>query len=262
MNATPMNTTRIWAIATNVFREIFRERVLYLAGIYGIGYVLAVSFLNEVSAGTEVKISLDIGLAGMGLVGLTVAAFVGGGLINKEIEKRTALVLIAKPISRAEFIVGKHLGLTVVLSALLGIMTVMYFGILFWRQIEFPLTSLITASFYMDIELSLIAAVAIFFGVFSSGLMATILTIAVYFMGHFSQNLVALSESIKAENFKGLIQALYLIFPDLSRMNLKNQAVYGILPEASTLWMNAAYGLLYIAFLLALSTLIFSKREF
>lgn len=257
-----MSAIRIWAIATNVFREIFRERVLYLAGFYGIGLILAVSFLNEVSAGTEVKISLDVGLAGMGLVGLTVAAFVGGGLINKEIEKRTALVLIAKPISRAEFIVGKHLGISVVLSTLLTIMTLMYFGILFWRQIEFPLTSLVTAAVYMGIELSLIAAVAIFFGVFSSGLMATILTIAVYFMGNFSQNLVELSESIKADSFKTLVQALYLIFPDLSRLNLKNQAVYGILPDTGTLWVNAAYGLFYIALLLALSSLLFSKREF
>lgn len=257
-----MNAIRIWAIASNVFREIFREKVLYLTGLYAIGFVLAASLLNEVSAGTEVKISMDVGLASMGLVGLTVAAFVGGGLINKEIEKRTALVLIAKPISRTEFIVGKHLGITVVLSTLLGIMTAIYFVILFWRQIEFPVVSLLTTSIYMGLELSLIAAVAIFFGVFSSALIATILTIAVYFMGHFSQNLVALSETIDTGSVKALVQGIYLIFPDLERLNLKNQAVYGILPDPSTLGINAVYGLIYIAFLLALSSFLFSRREF
>ena len=257
-----MNVKRVWAIATNVFREVFRDRVLYIAGLFAVGLVMAVLFLKEISAGADAKISLDVGLAGIGLLGLTVAAFEGAGLINKEIDKRTALVLIAKPISRSEFVVGKHLGLSAVLWVLTAIMTLIFLAVMSWRQIIYPLDSFLIAIVYMGLELSLITAVAIVFGVFTSSLMATVLTFAVYLMGHFSKNLLVLSESIKTESVKAIAQGIYLVFPDLSRLDLKNQAVYGLSMEPGTLLLNAGYGIIYIVLLLAIATIIFSYREF
>jgi Cu-processing system permease protein len=257
-----MNIVRVWAIGTNVFREVFRERVLYVAALFGVALVIAVLLLNEVSGGAEGKISLDAGLAGISLLGLTVAAFMGAGLINKEIEKKTALVLIAKPMSRSEFIVGKHLGLTSILGVLVVLMNLMLFGVMTWRGIPFSWTSLSVSGLYLILELSLMTAVALLFGVFTSSLIATVLTFAVYLMGRSSQNLVTLSQSIKTESVKSIVKGIYLIFPDLSRLNLKDQAVYGILPDAGTLTLNAGYGILYIVLLLAIASLIFSRREF
>jgi Cu-processing system permease protein len=257
-----MNIVRVWAIGTNVFREVFRERVLYVAALFGVALVIAVLLLNEVSGGAEGKISLDVGLAGISLLGLTVAAFMGAGLINKEIEKKTALVLIAKPMSRSEFIVGKHLGLTSILAVLVVLMNLMLFGVMTWRGIPFSWSSLSVSGLYLILELSLMTAVALLFGVFTSSLIATILTFAVYLMGRSSQNLVTLSQSIKTDSVKSIVKGIYLIFPDLSRLNLKDQAVYGILPDTGTLTLNAGYGILYIVLLLAIASLIFSRREF
>jgi Cu-processing system permease protein len=257
-----MNIFRVWAIGTNVFREVFRERVLYVAALFGVALVIAVLLLNEVSGGAEGKISLDVGLAGISLLGLTVAAFMGAGLINKEIEKKTALVLIAKPMSRSEFIVGKHLGLTSILGVLVLLMNLMLFGVMTWRGIPFSWTTLSVSGLYLVLELSLMTAVALLFGVFTSSLIATVLTFAVYLMGHFSQNLVTLSQTIKTESVKSIVKGIYLIFPDLSRLDLKNQAVYGLLPDSGTMALNAGYGVLYIILLLAIASLIFSRREF
>jgi Cu-processing system permease protein len=260
--AVVMNIARIWAIGSNVFREVFRERVLYIAALFGVALVIAVLLLNEVSGGTEGKISLDVGMAGISLLGLTVAAFVGAGLMNKEIEKKTALVLMAKPMSRAEFIVGKHLGLTSILAVLVALMSTMLFGVMAWRGIPFNLGTLTVSALYLVLELSLITAVALLFGVFTSSLVAIVLTFAFYLMGHFSQNLVTLSQSIKTDSVKNIVKGIYLIFPDLSRLDLKNQAVYGLLPDSGTLALNAGYGVLYIVLLLAIASLIFSRREF
>jgi Cu-processing system permease protein len=257
-----MNIFRVWAIGTNVFREVFRERVLYVAALFGVALVIAVLLLNEVSGGAEGKISLDAGLAGITLLGLTVAAFMGAGLINKEIEKKTALVLIAKPMSRSEFIVGKHLGLTSILGVLVLLMNLMLFGVMTWRGILFSWTTLTVSGLYLVLELSLITAVALLFSVFTSSLIATVLTFAVYLMGHFSQNLVTLSQTIKTDSVKSIVKGIYLVFPDLSRLDLKNQAVYGLLPDSGTMALNAGYGVLYIILLLAIASLIFSRREF
>jgi ABC-type transport system involved in multi-copper enzyme maturation permease subunit len=100
--------------------------------------------------------------------------------------------------------------------------------------------------------------------VFTSSLLATLLTFAVYLMGHFSRDLVALGNLSENPSIQRVTQALYLVLPDLSRLDLKNQAVYGsaALPVPMELLGHAAYGLLYTVLLLAIASLLFSRREF
>ena len=257
-----MNAVRTLVITTNVFREVMRDRVLYLIGLFALFLVACLRLLPEIAAATENKILLDVGLAAMSLLGLVIAVFVGTGLINKEIEKRTVLALLAKPISRTEFIVGKHLGLSAVLAVLVATMTAIYMAILVFGRVPFPVHSILVSSLYLFLQLSLITAVAIAFGVFTSSLLATLLTFAVYFMGNFSRDLVTLGTLSKNPAIENMTQSLYLVLPDLARLDLKNQAVYGQLPSLTALLENALYGILYIVALLAIATFVFSRREF
>ena len=257
-----MNLGRIITIATNVFREVIRDRVLYLIGFFALLLIAALRLLPEVAAGTEDKILLDLGLAAINVLGLIIAVFVGTSLVNKEIEKRTVLVMIAKPISRAEFIIGKHLGLSAVLAVLVAAMTAIYLAVLTWSAIQFPLVSILLAAVYLVLELSLLTAAAILFGVFTSSLLATLLTFAVYLVGHSSRYLVNLGNLASSTEVRRFTKAIYLILPDLSRLDLKNQAVSGVLAAPSELLINASYGVVYTILLLALAILIFSRRQF
>ncbi|XHX77532.1 MAG: ABC transporter permease [Stenomitos frigidus ULC029] len=257
-----MNAARTLVMTTNVFREVMRDRVLYLIGLFALFLVACVRLLPEIAASTENKILLDVGLAAMSLLGLVIAVFVGTGLINKEIEKRTVLALLAKPISRTEFIVGKHLGLSAVLAVLVAAMTAIYMAILVFGRVSFPAGSILVSSLYLFLQLSLITAVAIAFGVFTSSLLATLLTFAVYCMGSFSRDLVTLGTLSENSAIENMTQSLYLVLPDLARLDLKNQAVYGQLPGLTTLLENALYGILYIVVLLTIATFVFSRREF
>ena len=123
-----MVLSRIVVIARNVFLEVIRDRILYLIAIFALLMVAASFLLPEVAAGAQDKITLDLGLAGIHLLSVIVAVFVGTGLVNKEIEKRTVLVLIAKPVSRAEFLIGKHLGLSAVLAVLIAALAAIFSG--------------------------------------------------------------------------------------------------------------------------------------
>jgi ABC-type transport system involved in multi-copper enzyme maturation permease subunit len=259
-----MNPGRVAVIASNVFREVIRDRVLYLIGFFAILFVAANALIPYVAGGTEGQILLDFGLAGIGVLGLIIAVFVGTGLVNKEIEKRTVFVLIAKPISPGEFIIGKHLGLSAVLAVLVLAMTLIYIGVLSFYRIPYPLASLLIAILYQLLELSLITAVAILFGVFTSSLLATLFTFAVYLMGNLSRDLVTLGNLTKSSTVQTIIQGFYIVLPDLARFNLKNEAVYGLglLPPPVDLISSAIYGLIYIALLWAIAILIFSRRQF
>ena len=253
---------RIWAIAANGFREVIRDRILYFIGFFALLMAFAWRLLPEIAVGTHEKIFLDLGLAAIGLLGVIVAVFVGTGLINKEIDKRTILVLIPKPLSRAEFILGKHLGLSGVLAVMLGVMLVIYLLMLLGMKVSFQVLPLIVSVFYLGLELILIAAVAIAFGVFTSSILATLMTFGVYLMGHISKDLIQLGIISKNANILAITKNIYLILPDLERLNFRNEAVYGLLPSADVLIANALYSLVYTGLLLGISILIFSRRQF
>jgi ABC-type transport system involved in multi-copper enzyme maturation permease subunit len=257
-----VSLVRIWAIASNGFREVIRDRILYLIGVFAVLLVFALRLLPEIAATTENKIFLDLGLAAIDVFSVIVAIFVGTGLINKEIEKRTVLVLIPKPVSRTEFIIGKHLGLSGVLAVLVVAMTVIYLLLLSFSKIDYPLGTILVSIFFQFLALCLMTAVALVFGVFTSSVLAALLTFGIYLMGNFSRDLVELGKLSKNPNIESLTQGLYLVLPDLSRLNLKNEAVYGILPSPQTLLTNGLYGLLYTTLLLTIAILIFSQREF
>jgi ABC-type transport system involved in multi-copper enzyme maturation permease subunit len=257
-----VNFGQIWTIASNGFREVIRDRILYLIGFFALLLVLAWRILPEVAATTENKMLIDFGLAGIDALGVVVAIFVSTGLINKEIEKRTILILIPKPVNRAQFIIGKHLGVSAVLAVLIVAMTTIYLILLSFSRINYPLGSILVSTLYLFLQLSLIAAVGLLFGVFTSSLLAALLSFGIYLMGNLSPDLVELGNLSRNSNIQALTQGLYLVLPDLSRLNLKNDAVYGLLPSPLTLLGNGLYGLFYTVLVLAIAILIFSRREF
>ena len=224
--------SRILAIATNVFREVIRDRILYLIGLYAAGLFLANQLLPQIAAATEHKILLDLALAAMPVLGLIVSIFLGTNLVNKEIEKRTVFVLIAKPVSRAEFIIGKHWGLSAVLAVLITAMSAIAVATLFAAKIPFSLPNLLISSGFLFLQLSLVSAIAILFSVFTSSLLAMLLTFGVYLMGQLSQDIVKFGRITKNPAIEAATQGLYLVLPDLARLDLKNQAVYNLMPSS------------------------------
>jgi hypothetical protein len=81
-------------------------------------------------------------------------------------------------------------------------------------------------------------------------------------MGHISKDLIQLGIISKNPNILAITKNIYLILPDLERLNFRNEAVYGLLPSADVLIGNALYGLVYTGVLLGISILIFSRRQF
>lgn len=257
-----MNVIRIWAIATNGFREVIRDRILYVIGFFALLLILASRILPQIAIDTDEKIFLDLGIGAINILGVIVAIFVGTNLINKEIEKKTVLILIPKPITKAEFIIGKHLGLSAVLFVLLAAMTTIYLITMSLLSINYPLNSLLIAIVYIFLELIFLIAIAMAFSIFTSSILATLLSFGIYVMGHLSRDLLKLAKITDNPGIQKLTKTLFLVLPDLERFNIKNEAVYNLLPSTIELVNNAVYGLLYIILLLTITIFIFSRRQF
>ncbi len=257
-----MSLIRIWAVASNVFREVMRDRIFFVIGFYAALTIAAWRLLPAISGAAQDKILTDFGAASSSLLGVVVAIFVGTNLINKEIEKRTVFTIVTKPISSIEFIIGKHLGLSAVLGILVVGMTAIYLLILSLAQINYQLVPLLLTAFFLFLELCLLTAAALLFGVFTSSILAILLTFSFYLVGHLSEGMVRLAGVTKNPGFQKMTDNLYLVLPDLSRLDLKNDAVYGVLPQADTLLLNAGYAIVYTVALLLVTTVVFSRKQF
>ena len=114
--------TRIWAITINTFREAVRDKVLY--GVIGLAtaVLLLTLMLAELSLNQQQRVILDIGLASISLLSVMTAIFLGSSLLHKEIERKTLYVILPKPISRAEFLLGKYFGIVITVLTFVAIM--------------------------------------------------------------------------------------------------------------------------------------------
>jgi len=115
---------RILAIARNTVREAVRERLMLVLGLFGFALLLGSQALSPLALGEGRKVVIDFGLAGSMLLATLLSVFLGASLLHKELERRTVYSILAKPIGREEFILGKFLGLWATTSALLIAMAV------------------------------------------------------------------------------------------------------------------------------------------
>jgi ABC-type transport system involved in multi-copper enzyme maturation permease subunit len=207
------------------------------------------------------RVTRDLGLAAMSLVGVLLIILVGSGLVQKEIERQTVLTVLAKPVHRAEFLVGKYLGLMAMVTMVFVAMVLLLAGVLFIREGQVSPAVLVAAGFTYG-ELAVMTGVAVAFSSFVSPALSGVFTLALFAMGHFSGDLLHFAEQAGTESLAWTARGVYLVLPHLDTFNLRAEAAYGILPEPSVVVGAAAYAVLYSACLVAVGCGIFSRREF
>ena len=252
---------RVLTIARNAFREAVRDRVLYNLVLFVLLLTGGAVFLGELSAAQEAKIIVDMGLSAMLLFGVFIAIFVGVGLVYKEIERRTIYAIFSKPVGRGEFLLGKYLGLCLTLAVNVAVMGAgVSLALLYVRGGYDPLVLRVwPAVALVYVELMIVVAVALLFSSFSTPALSALLTFFVFVIGHFSAELKNLAATGAA---RLAFSALYYLLPNLSNYAYITAASHGRTPAPENFLGALAYGLVYIAVLLAASTLIFKRRNF
>jgi ABC-type transport system involved in multi-copper enzyme maturation permease subunit len=252
---------KIGAIAGITFKEAKRDRILYLLFFFAALGIAASRILAILTVGDRVKIIKDVGLASISLFGVLMAILIGTGLVYKEIDKKTIYTLLAKPLHRAEFILGKFLGLVLTLFVMTGAMSLIFLAIVF-AQTGTIEGGLLVAILYIFLELVLVTAVAILFSSFSTPILSSLFALAFYLIGHLSWGLKAHIAKMPRGAGRSVVHALYMVLPDLENFNFKTEVVHG-LPIPPAIYLSSAlYGVCYTAFILGLAVLIFRRRDF
>jgi len=252
---------KIGAIAGITFKEAKRDRILYLLFFFGAASIVFSRVLAILTVGDRVKIIKDVGLASINIFGVLMAVLIGTSLVYKEIDKKTIFTLLAKPLHRAQFILGKFLGLVLILFVMTAAMSAIFLAVVYLHvfMIDWKLLVAIT---YIFIELVLITAVAVLFSTFSTPILSSIFSLAFYLIGHLSWSMELLIQKARSPLTRGFLRFLYLALPDLENFNFKTEAVHGLAIPSSIYAWSVLYGICYTAFLLGLAVLIFRRRDF
>jgi Cu-processing system permease protein len=262
-------------VALHVFRDSVRDKVLYGIVVFAVLLIAASYLIGQLTAGQDLKIIKDLGLAAMSLFGLFIAIFIGIGLIAREIDRRSIYAILAKPVKRHQFIVGKYLGLVATLLVNLAVMAAAYYAVLAYLGWTLPAAALgalpsgptdprlLLAVAMIACELSLVTAVALFWSTFSSSaLISAAFTIGLYVAGQFGADLRNLQETVDSPAAAAIGRGLYYVLPNFAAFDIKAQVVHALPIEPGYLLMTAGYALVYITLLLVGSVMIFSRRDF
>jgi ABC-type transport system involved in multi-copper enzyme maturation permease subunit len=264
----------ILIVARGVFKESVRDRIPYNLVFFAVLLMAASFLLAQLTAGQDVKIIKDLGLASATFIGVLIAVFIGVGLVAKEVDRRSIYSLLSKPITRSQFILGKYLGLVLTLVANLAVMAVAYYAVLAYLDWLTPPEvklgweasatdpRLLKAFALIGVELMLVTALALFFSTFSSTFLSAALTLAIYVIGHFSQDLRTLETLGASESLSSIGRALYFVFPNLAPLNVTSALVHAQAVTAQHMLLASGSVGLYVAVLLVAATLIFNRRDF
>ena len=251
---------RILAVAANTFRETVRERVLYNLVFFALIMTASGVFMKQLSIRQDERIIKDVGLAAMELFGTLIAVFIGVGLVSKEIERRSLYPLLAKPLGRGEFILGKFAGLGFTLFVNVAVMTAGLFLTLAANgRAADP--GLIKAVYAMYLGLLLVVALALLFSSVTSSLLAATGTVILVVAGRFS-DVIRNMKQVAAGTPDWLAQGLYYALPNFRNFDIKSRVVHFEPVSTGDLAWITLYALAYLGVVVGRALAVFRSREF
>ncbi len=264
----------IGKVAVSVFRESVRDKVLYNLVIFAVILIAASFLIGQLTAGQDIKIIKDLGLAAVSTFGLLIAVFIGIGLVWKEVDRKSIYSVLSKPLRRHEFIVGKYAGLVLTLLVNVAVMVVAMYAVLAYMKATTPSEArsawssgatdpaMLKSIGLIVVELLLVTAIALFFSTFSSPFLSATLTLGLWVVGHFNADLRNFETVVQSPAAAWLARGLYYVLPNFAAFDIKHQVVHGLPVPVTYLVTTAAYGAVYIAMLLVGAVWIFSRRDF
>jgi ABC-type transport system involved in multi-copper enzyme maturation permease subunit len=268
---------RVMALSVITFWEGIRNRsvfgiVLFALFILGLNVAVAGFFMRQVG-----KVTVDMNLSALSLAGILLVLFVGLNLIAKDIDRKTIQLVLSKPISRSEYILGKFLGIQMfVLASLLVLLAFSCATVLLLLTIYpdyfsgFSWTIFSVAVFFTYVKLSVLTAIVVLFStITTSSFITLIFSTCIYIVGATIEDVIFyLQSSFAAEGLAisgpllKLINIVAYIIPNFAVFDFKIEAAHGLPIGLDRVIFSLGYGALYIILVLLAASLIFRRREF
>jgi len=250
----------ILTLARFTIRSYLQERILLVVMIFAALLMGASFVLSPLAVGAQQKIVVDIGLAAVSIFAVVLIVLLGAGSFHMEKEQGIQRALLAKPISRVEFVLGKYAGTVLTIALVVVMMAAVHLLVLALSGAA--VTANILRSVYLTLlEVALVTALLTFFASFSSPLLGSLFTIACVVCGHFASDLLVFAERMGGTVPRIVATGVYYLLPNLELLNIRTEAVHNLPLLNGFMASVSLYALSYTAVVLYLATLVFRARE-
>ncbi|MCE5197487.1 MAG: ABC transporter permease [Armatimonadota bacterium] len=283
----------IWSIAKTTFGDAMRKKVVQIFLVVAMGLIIislsfsqALSFSRQEGSATDIMLVKSFGLGLMALAGWLISLVMGVSLIPQEIERRTIYTILSKPVKRFEFIIGKYLGAMLTLAVCVGLMGVVFFGVVIAKAHGADVSSATQTSGITNVgshgadiwdwnmlwgvvmiylQFMVLSAVVILFSVFFTPTVNFFMGLGVYIVGV----MASLTETLATTQdgnmiLKWFYTIIHWCIPNFDKFNVTNTLLHPeahITNVANYTGKVALYGLTYTLVMMLLAVIIFEKKE-
>lgn len=266
----------IYRVAKATFHEAWRRRFLNGILVFAILIIGSSWVFAYLQPGAELKMIIDVSLGAIRFFGMLIAVFMGTRLIPDEIEKRTIHTILAKPVSRAQFLFGKFLGGAATIAvnvALMGAAFLIVFALKAPQfkalttetamSMEFMGGNIVKAIVLAFFELNVLLAIAVASSTAFSWIIASIFSFFVYFVGQMSEFFKQLANPDRdiAPVAKALLGTIYRLLPHFEIFDIREAIMKDMPSSWSIIAKFIAQGLAYVVIVMLIGYLFFNERE-
>jgi ABC-type transport system involved in multi-copper enzyme maturation permease subunit len=248
-------------LAHNTLREALRDRLLTTILFFGGIFVCASIIVAPLTLGEQERVVRDLGLSAIGIFTILMIVMVGTGMVYREIERKTIYTILAQPVGRAQFILGKFLGLYGTVLFSITALSVFWVAVVALFGGGFAAYQL-GAVAMLALEAMIVTAVAILFSSVSSPLLSAIFTLLVWISGHLANDMKLLASKLENPAIDWAVDALGFVLPALHHFHIRNNVLDGTPISGEQFGWCAAYTGLYCAGVLLLTVAAFARRDF
>ncbi len=282
---------RIGAITTNTLTDLTRQKVFYVLLIFALLLIGSSVFMARLTFQQEFQILKDVSLGAMSIFTSLLAIVATARLIPQDIEDRTVYTILAKPVPRFEYILGKLAGVLLLLAINILVMSAMFVAVLYAReqtvlhetlrqmsaapreQLDDALRAVRSSALNIDIfpgiaiiylKACLLASLTLFVSTFAStNIFTVVVMVFIYFIGHLQATAREywLQENGAGWMTRGFLALVALIFPDLQAFNLVDEIVAGAVIPLTLFAKTAVLGIFYTTIYALLATFVFYGKE-
>ena len=286
-----LSFSRLLAIITNTLTELTRLKVFYFLLIFALLLIGSSVFLARVTFQQEFQILKDVSLGAMSIFTSLLAILAMARLIPQDIEDRTIYTILAKPVPRFEYVVGKLAGVLLLLAIGTLVMSAMFLAVIYWReqtllhetmrqmsqapreQLDDALRAIRASAFNIDIlpgivliylKACLLAALTLFVSTFAtSNIFTVVVMVFIYFIGHLQATARQywLQEHAVTWMTRIFLAVIALVFPDLQTFNLVDDIVAGAAIPLAIFTKTAVLGVFYTTIYALLAAFVFYGKE-
>lgn len=260
----------IWRIAKITVAEARRRRVLHAVVVLVVLILFSMTFFSYLSPQEQARMLISGGLAAITVFGILLAIFVGAFLIPQDIENRTVYAILAKPVRRFEYVLGKYVGALIILGAVVAVMTVVLVAVLAMQDrlvADLPdspfnpnLGGVVFAAVMSYCSLAVLTALIMLISTVASTTMTVVSAFIIWAVGSLQSQIHDLAESATGAT-KLILFVIYYIVPRLENFDFRHQVSnfmsYSVYSGLNAVWIGA----LYTGVVLVLASIFFSDRQ-